>query len=73
MIEKIKKLLNDEYDIKDLRMDMNIRNDLGLTSFDFANLICIIEEEFDIEIEEEKYRQIVTVEDFVNYIDSLIH
>ncbi len=71
MIDKIKKILKDEYDIKELRMDMNIKNDLGLTSLDFANLICILEEQLDIEIDEENYRQIVTVEDFVNYIESL--
>lgn len=71
MFERIKELLRVEYDIQELNLSMNIKKDLGLTSFDFANLICILEDEFDIEIDEEQYRNIETVEDFVKYIESL--
>jgi len=71
MFERIKELLRVEYDIQELNLSMNIKKDLGLTSFDFANLICILEDEFDIEIDEDQYRNIETVEDFVKYIESL--
>lgn len=72
MVERIMDLLREEYDIQELNLSMNIKKDLGLTSFDFANLICILEAEFGIEIDEEQYRNIETVEDFVKYIESQV-
>lgn len=71
MFEELKKILQDECYVTDVSLTDNIKKDLGLNSLDFANLICIIEEKFGIEIEEEKYRSIETVEDFVKYINSL--
>lgn len=71
MFEKIKEILKKEYGIAELDMNANIKKDLGLSSFDFANLICIIEDELEIEIDEEMYRKIVTVQDFVDYLDTI--
>ena len=52
--------------------DMNLRNDLGLSSLDLMTLLGDIEDEFDIEFEfgedDSKLAGIVTVEDAVNLI-----
>lgn len=71
MFEEMKKILREKYGIEEVEPNSNLRKDLGLTSFDFANLICIMEERFGIEIDTEKYREIVTAEDFVNYLRTL--
>lgn len=71
MFEEIKKILCEEYGIEHIEPSSDLRKDLGLTSFDFANLICMMEERFSIEIDTEKYREIVTAEDFVNYLRTL--
>lgn len=71
IIEEIRQLLKEEYNITDVKLTDNIKKDFGLTSFDFANLVCLLEEKFNIDIDEEKYRSIHTVEDFIDYIDSL--
>ncbi len=50
--------------------DMNLRNDLGLSSLDLMTLLGDIEDELDIEFEfgedESKLAGIVTVEDAIN-------
>ncbi len=50
--------------------DMNLRNDLGLSSLDLMTLLGDIEDELDVEFEfgedESKLAGIVTVEDAIN-------
>lgn len=72
MFEEMKKLLSEEYGITELTMSMNFKKDLGLSSFDFMNLICIMEEKYHVELDEEKYRSLTTVEDLVNYLEVLV-
>lgn len=70
MLEELKTLLKKNYPIDDISMETNIKTDLGLTSFDFINLIALIEDTFHIEIEEEKYHSINTVGDLIEYIEN---
>lgn len=70
MLEELKTLLKKNYSIDDISMETNIKTDLGLTSFDFINLIALIEDTFHIEIEEEKYHSINTVGDLIEYIEN---
>ncbi len=54
--------------------DMNLRNDLGLSSLDLMTLLGDIEDELDIEFEfgedESKLAGIVTVEDAINLMKA---
>lgn len=56
--------------------DMNLRNDLGLSSLDLMTLLGDIEDEFDIEFEfgedDSKLANIVTVEDAINLMKEYI-
>lgn len=70
MLEELKTLLKKNYPIDDISMETNIKTDLGLTSFDFINLIALIEDTFHIEIEEEKYHSINTVGDLIKYLEN---
>lgn len=71
MIEALKKLLKEQYGIENLCGSENFKKDLGLSSFDFVNLICMLEEEFGVEIEEEEYRRLNTVDELVSYLGSV--
>ena len=53
-------------------MSTNFKKELGLTSFDFVNLICVIEEKYNVELEEERYRRISTIEELVEYLEEQI-
>lgn len=45
--------------------------DLGFTSFDFVSMLGEIEDVFDVEIDEKKVTEIHTVEEAIDYIESL--
>lgn len=70
MLENIRKILKDYYNIENVELDSDFKKDFGLTSFDFVNLICIFEDEFGIEFDESKYRSLNTISDLVNYLES---
>lgn len=55
-----------------ITLDKNIRTDLGLDSFDVAELSFIIKEKFGIEISQDAYSKIRTVKDVVSYIKDNI-
>lgn len=70
MLNQLKTLLKKNYNIDDISTETNIKTDLGLTSFDFINLIAAIEDTFHIEIDEEEYHSINTIGDLMKYIES---
>ena len=61
---------------EDITNDMNLRNDLGLSSLDLMTLLGDVEDELDIEFEggedESKLAGIVTVEDALNLMKEYI-
>lgn len=71
MLDSLQALLKENYGIDEIDMGTNIKTDLGLTSFDFIHLIVLIEDTFDVELEEEKYHSIHTVGDLIEYMESI--
>lgn len=71
MLNQLKTLLKKNYNIEDISTETNIKTDLGLTSFDFINLIALIEDTFHVEIDEEKYHSINTIGDLIKYIEEV--
>lgn len=69
MLNDFKKILKEYYDIDNVSLNSNFKTEFGLTSFDFINLICLIEEKYNIEIEEKKYRTLNTIDDLIKYIE----
>lgn len=72
MFEELKKILKDNYQIEDIELSTNFKKDLDLTSFDFVNLISLIEDKYKIEIEEESYRRLNTVRELIEYLEGRI-
>lgn len=56
----------------DVKLESNITDDLGMDSLDAVELVMALEETFEISIEEDKVATFVTVQDIVNYIESVI-
>lgn len=73
MFEELKKILKDNYQIEDIELSTNFKKDLDLTSFDFVNLITLIEDKYKIEIEEESYRSLNTVRELIEYLEGRIN
>ena len=71
MLDKLKKILFDTTGLNiDITLDMSLKNDLGLNSLDLAELVCVVEEEFDIEIPDRAIRELKTVGDVIHFIEN---
>ncbi len=55
-------------ELEEVVPEANFVDDLGADSLDLVELIMSMEEEFDIEISDEKAEEMVTVKDALNYV-----
>ena len=53
-----------------IRPESNFIKELGADSLDVVELVMLIEDEFEIEIDDQVASQIGTVQDALNYIES---
>lgn len=73
--EKLKNVIAEvlSVDPDEITMDTTFTDDLGADSLDLFQIIMGIEEEFDIEIPQEKAENITTVEEAVELIKNEIN
>ena len=73
MLEKFADLLVEELQInrKDITLDAELSNDLGINSIELADLVMLCEDKFGIVIEDDDIRGFTTVGDVVKYLESL--
>ncbi|MBD3794549.1 MAG: acyl carrier protein, partial [Epsilonproteobacteria bacterium] len=55
----------------EVKEDSRFVEDLGADSLDVVELVMAIEEKFDIEIRDEEAEKIATVQDVINFIESI--
>ena len=70
--DQVKKIVKEQLGVEEeeIQMSSTFVDDLGADSLDIVELIMAFEEEFSIEIPDEKAEKIKTVEDVVKYIDG---
>lgn len=70
--EKVKEIIVDSLSCDEdaVTLEANLKEDLEADSLDAVELIMAVEEEFDIEIPDEKAAEIKTVQDIVDYIKA---
>lgn len=70
--EQVKKIVKEQLGVEEdeIKMSSTFVDDLGADSLDIVELIMAFEEEFNIEIPDEKAEKIKTVEDVVKYIED---
>jgi acyl carrier protein len=68
--DKIKKIIAEKLsvDLGEIVPEASFIDDLGADSLDLVELIMSMEEEFDIEISDEKAEELVTVKDAIDYV-----
>ena len=71
MLNDFRKIMKEIYEIDNVELTSNFKTDFGLTSFDFVNLICLIEDKYGVELDEKKYRSLNTVQDLITYLETL--
>ena len=73
MFDQLAKIIMNYVEVKreDIRPESRFMEDLGFTSFDFMSMLGEVEDTFEVEIEEEKAAGIRTVQEAVDYLESL--
>ena len=72
MTKKLKAILSEYIDVNKVKIteDTDLKNDLGLNSFELADIACSVEDEFDIEIPNKAIHSLITVGDVIKFIEE---
>ena len=72
MFEQVKDALVESLNIDggDIKLESNLKDDLGIDSLAAVELSLDLEAEFDVEISDEELAALVSVEDIVKLIES---
>lgn len=73
MFDQLAEIITNYVEVKkeDIRPESRFMEDLGFSSFDFMSMLGEVEDTFEVEIEEEKAAGIRTVQEAVDYLESL--
>lgn len=71
--EKVVELIveNLGVDKESVKPESDLMEDLGADSLDAVELSMAIEDEFDVEVEDEDFAKLKTIQDVVDYLESL--
>jgi Acyl carrier protein len=72
---KVNEFLIEEMEIEagSINYDARLKEDLGLDSLDFVDIVVIVEKSFGFKIKPEEMSNVLTVREFYNYIESKIN
>lgn len=72
MLEQLKAIALEAMEDKNIEITENSRllADLKLNSLDLVNLVCEVEDEFDVEIPDKKLKSLITIKDVIDFIES---
>lgn len=72
MFEKLKNIVLSAMEDKNIEVkgDSKFMADLRINSYDLIELVCKVEDEFDVEIPDKKLRTLVTINDVIALIKS---
>ena len=73
--QKVKDFLVSEFEIDEsaIKPEARLREDIGIDSLDFVDIIVIVDRTFGFRIVPEELKNVVTLEDFCNYIDKKVN
>ena len=73
MFDQLAEIITNYVEVKkeDIKPESRFMEDLGFSSFDFMSMLGEVEDTFDVEIEEERAADIRTVQEAVEYLESL--
>lgn len=73
MFDQLKDIIVNYVEVKkeEIRPESRFIEDLGFTSFDFMSMLGEIEDTLDVEIDQEEAANIRTVQEAVDYLETL--
>ncbi len=72
--EKVRAFLIDELEIDEEKIapDALLKDDMGIDSLDFVDIVVIVERNFGFKIKPEEMQGVVTLNQFIDYIQSKV-
>ena len=72
MLERLINIIREYTGDKNIKVDENtvLISDLGLSSLDLVNLVCAVEDEFDVEISDRAIKNFRTIGDVIAFIEQ---
>jgi len=72
--EKVRAFLIDDLEIDEdkIKDDAKLKDDMGIDSLDFVDIVVIVEKNFGFKIKPEEMKGITTLKEFCDYIDSKV-
>ncbi|MDE6154522.1 MAG: acyl carrier protein [Muribaculaceae bacterium] len=69
--EKVKAFLIDDLEVDEavIKPDAKLKDDLGIDSLDFVDIVVIVERNFGFKIKPEEMAGVETLSDFCDYIE----
>lgn len=73
--EKVKDFLIEDLEIDEERIypEARLKDDVGIDSLDFVDIVVIVEKNFGFKIKPEEMAKVVTLDDFYNYISEKVN
>ncbi|MDD6437015.1 MAG: acyl carrier protein [Prevotella sp.] len=72
--QKVREFLIDELEIDEdkIKDDAKLKDDMGIDSLDFVDIVVIVDKKFGFKIKPEEMKGIVTLKDFCDYIEKKV-
>ncbi len=73
--EKVRAFLIDELEIDEDKIydDAKLKDDMGIDSLDFVDIVVIVEKNFGFKIKPEEMQGVTTLKEFCDYIESKLN
>lgn len=73
--EKVRTFLVDELEIDEEKIfpDASLKDDMGIDSLDFVDIVVIVERNFGFKIKPEEMQGVTTLSQFCDYIESKVN
>ena len=75
VVNTINQFLIEEIEVEEnlINEDARLKEDLGIDSLDFVDMVVIVERHFGFKIKAEEMAQVKTLSDFYNYIFNKVN
>ena len=75
IVEKINNFLVEEFEVDPAKIspEANLKETLGLDSLDYIDLVVVIESNLGIKVDPDDFVELVTFQDFYNYVINRLH
>lgn len=73
--EKVRDFLIEDLEVEEEKIfdEANLKEDVGIDSLDFVDIVVIVEKKFGFKIKPEEMANVATLNDFYNYISSKVN